>query len=659
MQKRWLVVLLLAVSSVIMTLAQSENAQTFYEEAIHLTWFEVDFEGALEKLDQAIEEDPTFADAYAYRAYVRQIIFSGQENAAVEQDYQQAISLAPNNAMGYFARGSYRLNRGNTIDGERDLREALRLDPDLPEAIWGGALLEFLNNNWQGVIEQFGTGELAYPAMYALRGDAYFGIRDHLNAVDDFSQALESRPISDYFRRRGLAYLAYSERNLPNSIDEEALALAEMDYLQALRLRPNNAQALNDLGVIAEHRGDYITALDYYEAALGLNENYENARVNGDRVREQAQAQAAQGQVSSFFIPDETSTINPVTSTPTASMVTNHDMIYSDSFEDNRGFWWVASGSDFDARIENGSYMLDITYPEGYDFKRVYTVLGEDNWSESLDLTSAYSISFDFSATTEDPSRAYLFVLFDVLDDYESFKYWGLRGDGDGYWNFGDSLSGIYNNDADYWMNSIFIFDGQVHRVRVDVTRAGYAVYVDERLIATAASRGSIDGSIGFGFQTSIGSAQLVVDNLTVVAIQENTITYIRPTEMPTSRPQPTRVSPTTAPVPTRIPGREPVLILEEIISTYTSMGTFGCVDSVSYTFEAQAGDIVEGSWGCSLGSCIVDLIPIHTYFFETEFREVIPQTGSYTIQLDWMSLTGAANTCLGTGFTVWFSLYR
>jgi tetratricopeptide (TPR) repeat protein len=302
MLKRLVMFLFLALLVIFPLHAQDVEAQAAFDEGVHQYWIVGDYQTAVEHFSLAIEIDPSFADAYAHRSYANRALTSGQENAEVVADYEMAIEIAPDRALGYIARSRYAFDMGNMDSAMSDIEYALELEPTNQVAL-------YLLGAYLGVQEKYDEALAVleqipepYPAIAVYRGDIHHLSTNYEGAIEDFTAAIAQRnTVSDYYRRRGLSYLISAQSSLPP--DEERYQLAFDDYIQALRLDPENELAINDLGVIYEHHGDYVTALDCYNRALALASDYENASANADRVRERAEEQAAHGVVSQFELP--------------------------------------------------------------------------------------------------------------------------------------------------------------------------------------------------------------------------------------------------------------------------------------------------------------------------------------------------------------------
>jgi tetratricopeptide (TPR) repeat protein len=194
------------------------------------------YELALDKLGQAITEEPTNADYYWHRA----MTFSALKrlSEAVE-DYREAVRLQPDSAAFQNDLGVALAREGRRDEAAERYREAIRIRPDFPDA----------HNNLGNTLRL--KGEL----------DA---------AVACYHEALGLRPIyPEAYNNLGIAL-----RN------QGKLAESVTAYNEALRLRPTYAEAHNNLGFALVAQGRADAALCCYEQAIRLRPDYAEAIAN-------------------------------------------------------------------------------------------------------------------------------------------------------------------------------------------------------------------------------------------------------------------------------------------------------------------------------------------------------------------------------------------
>jgi len=100
------------------------------------------------------------------------------------------------------------------------------------------------------------------------RGIAYEWKGDHARAVVDYDQAIKVSPANaDAFYNRGVAY---GRLNQPDR--------ALQDYDQAIRLRPTYADAFYNRGITFKNRGQHERAVQEFDQVLRLEPGADDAR---------------------------------------------------------------------------------------------------------------------------------------------------------------------------------------------------------------------------------------------------------------------------------------------------------------------------------------------------------------------------------------------
>jgi tetratricopeptide (TPR) repeat protein len=136
-----------------------QAAKMQYEQAFALLQAEKSPAEALERLDKALEYDPTFGDAYVLKSYVRLEILPNLEEALAAA--KLAVQYAPKNPDAQYTLGMILEKRGQYTEAEHAMREALVVNP-----------------NYTDVYFSLGT-------LYADR------IQDHSKSVEAFTRYLE------------------------------------------------------------------------------------------------------------------------------------------------------------------------------------------------------------------------------------------------------------------------------------------------------------------------------------------------------------------------------------------------------------------------------------------------------------------------------------
>ena len=116
------------------------------------------------------------------------------------------------------------------------------------------------------------VGSLDTAEAYLARGDELAGMRDFGRAIADYTEAIRLKP--DYaqaYNNRGLAYSLQSKSQMPNAI---------ADYSQAIQLRPAYARAYNNRGVAYMASGHADEAMRDFNRAIQLQPDFAQAHRN-------------------------------------------------------------------------------------------------------------------------------------------------------------------------------------------------------------------------------------------------------------------------------------------------------------------------------------------------------------------------------------------
>ncbi len=116
-----------------------QAAKTQYERAFALLQTEKSPEEALERLEKALEYDPTFGDAYVLKSYVRLEVLPNLEDALSAANL--AVQYAPKNPDAQYTLGMIHEKRGQYVEAERAMREALVVNPNYLDVYFSLGLL--------------------------------------------------------------------------------------------------------------------------------------------------------------------------------------------------------------------------------------------------------------------------------------------------------------------------------------------------------------------------------------------------------------------------------------------------------------------------------------------------------------------------------------
>jgi tetratricopeptide (TPR) repeat protein len=99
-----------------------------YEKAFAILQTGKSQEEALERLNKALEYDPTFGDAYVLKSYVRFEVLPNLDEAFAAA--KLAVQHAPKNPDSHYTLGLIYEKRGQFAEAERAMRDALTVNPN-------------------------------------------------------------------------------------------------------------------------------------------------------------------------------------------------------------------------------------------------------------------------------------------------------------------------------------------------------------------------------------------------------------------------------------------------------------------------------------------------------------------------------------------------
>jgi tetratricopeptide (TPR) repeat protein/predicted aspartyl protease len=213
-------------------------------------------------------------------------------------EFGRAIAAEPGNAVYHFHRGQAFARSGDTGQALADVDEALRLQPDLPDALMFRAVLQIRAGDLDAARTDFAAAETSAPGRFELPLDearAYLGAGHYPLALAVLDRWIDAHP--DDERR----YEAMSARCLVRGMLGRELDAALSDCNAARRQLSGNSQVLYNRGIVQLRRKQYEKALSDFNAALKLQPSLASAiyarglaRIGkGDRTAGEADLQAA------------------------------------------------------------------------------------------------------------------------------------------------------------------------------------------------------------------------------------------------------------------------------------------------------------------------------------------------------------------------------
>lgn len=116
-----------------------QAAKMQYEQAFSLLQTGKGQEEALERLNKALDYDPTFGDAYVLKSYVRLEVLPDLDDALSAA--KAAVQYAPKNADSHYTLGLIYQKREQFLEAEQAMQEALRVNPNYVDVYFSLGLL--------------------------------------------------------------------------------------------------------------------------------------------------------------------------------------------------------------------------------------------------------------------------------------------------------------------------------------------------------------------------------------------------------------------------------------------------------------------------------------------------------------------------------------
>ena len=258
----------------------------------------------LEILDINIERDPDNPELLAARA---KVLFNLKKLKEAAFDIKRALDADPDNMDYLLLKADICFANGNIEESYQTLETAERLSPDNQEVQLKMGEITFYSRDYDRSLKYLSKvteRDANNRTALFMKGFIYKEKGDTASAVQLFRRVCDKFP--DYapaFEELGVLYAARNENmaleylNTALQLDPSntnvlyALALfhqdrkdmetAETYYRELLDLNPASADAWHNLGYIElTYYSDYQRAIEYFDKALEINPQMENALVN-------------------------------------------------------------------------------------------------------------------------------------------------------------------------------------------------------------------------------------------------------------------------------------------------------------------------------------------------------------------------------------------
>jgi Tfp pilus assembly protein PilF len=237
----------------------ADGARSAYERGRRLYEQGDDMAAARAALDEAVRLDATLAEAYLYRALVREDV-GGLADA--RGDFERALALAPGSREVQRRFGDALAAAGDLTAAEQRYRRALEIDSGYGEAWYQLGRLHRSRGQLDQAIACFEKDAALEPtgAAHHELAEIFLLRRDDARAASELQADLRADP-SCYDSRLALAGLALERRDFAGARDQ---------YRISLGYHPADARALSGLGRAYLALGDYEMAVGTLRQAQEL-----------------------------------------------------------------------------------------------------------------------------------------------------------------------------------------------------------------------------------------------------------------------------------------------------------------------------------------------------------------------------------------------------
>ena len=254
--------------------AQDSNLDAQGEAALKVQ----DFPGAMALFDRAIQENPQDARAWCDRAYTWTAM---KELDKARLDCRSSLQADPHYAKAYGVLGNINWISGDTNDALNDFDQALSLDPNDATLWYNRGLYYFQRDSGKCVIDMTQAIRLArnYEDPYYIRGNVYLDQQHFDEAIQDYSEAIRIDPDrGNLYHQRGYAYQKSGKL-------DQAIA----DFTSAIRLKPQSDKEYFARGYAYAEAQAFDKAIADFTTAIQFNPK------NGGYYLQRAQSYLMQG----------------------------------------------------------------------------------------------------------------------------------------------------------------------------------------------------------------------------------------------------------------------------------------------------------------------------------------------------------------------------
>jgi len=184
--------------------------------------------------------------------------------------FNDMIEKYPDVYYGYWLRGNLEKRNGDLKNALSDYSEAIRLNPQYPDAFYNRAATLDASGNLRAALSDYDQALKLNPAqadVYNNRGWILFRLGDRTNAMLDYNKAISLNPnFAEAYNNRGWAY--------HSSGDTKS---AMQDYNRAIMLNQAFVLPYSNRAVIKAQSGDFAGAIADYDKIISLRPDDKSA----------------------------------------------------------------------------------------------------------------------------------------------------------------------------------------------------------------------------------------------------------------------------------------------------------------------------------------------------------------------------------------------
>jgi serine/threonine-protein kinase len=206
---------------------------------------------------KAVDADPTLAEAYTSRAFVR--LAYDWDWLGAQNDFQQALKLNPKYPTAHQWYASYLMQMGKFSLAKREIEEAHNLDPLSPIISANSGLYSYYEHNYDDAIAKY---------KVTLQSDPDFWVARHYLALAFVQKGMHQEAIAELRK----LIKAPASGPIPDKVVEaECEATSSLGFVYGMAGKPAEAQAiLKQLEALGKKR--YVTPLYFAIVYAGLKD---------------------------------------------------------------------------------------------------------------------------------------------------------------------------------------------------------------------------------------------------------------------------------------------------------------------------------------------------------------------------------------------------